>query len=146
MKILIKLLFILLLTSCAVQNSKFFSEIQNSSDDNYGYVPENPICIKNGALENSVASSYYFISRLRDKAGKPLKLIGRASVLNPNYKGSPIGLYNRYTGTPVGGQGTLLDKYILLTESNQIDTIKIYINSYNKGILKTPKGLKFEKE
>ncbi len=139
-------LIVLSFSGCVIKNQKFFSTVDPSLDPTYGYTAENPVTIKNADLGSSIESSYYFLSRLRTSEGNKLKLIIRYSIGNPNYKKPPIALVNRFTGEPLNyGTGPLLDKYILKPE-NELDTIKIYINPYLKGIVKIPKGLKFEKE
>ena len=118
--------------------------MEHSEDEDYGYISTQPVEIKNGPLESSINSSYYFISRLRTEDGESMKLIGRSSVRNPHYKST--GLNNRYTGQPIGGDGMFLDRYVLTPANNPNDTIIIFINPYKKGEIKIPKGLKFEKE
>jgi hypothetical protein len=142
----LSLLIGLLLTGCVVSNPKFFSTIDSTNDLSYGYTANNPIAIKNADLKNSIGSSYYYLSRLRTEKGNKLRQIQRYTVKNSNYKKPAIGLYNRFTGDPMSyGSGPFLDLYILRPE-NEMDTIKIYINPYLKGIVKIPIGLKFEKE
>lgn len=145
-KLQFSLLIGLLLTGCAVSNPKYFSMIESTSDLSYGYTAENPVAIKNADLNNSIGSSYYYLSRLRTNKGNKLQLIQRSSVDNPNYEKPKFALLNRYTGVPLSyGSGPILDLYILRPE-NEPDTIKIYINPYVKGIVKIPSGLKFDKE
>lgn len=135
-----------LATSCVVQNPKYFSSVEQSQNEDYGYTSMEPVKIKNGSLKSSINSSYYYLSRLRTENGDGdgLRLVGRSSVGNPNYKST--GLYNRYSGQPIGGSGMLLDKYFLTPANNPSDTIIIFINPYQKGEIKIPKGLKFVKE
>lgn len=136
----------LLLMGCVAGNPKFFSNVEQSTDGSYGYTAENPVLIKNADLNNSIGSSYYFLSRLRTESGNKLQLIYRYSVENPNYKKPAVALENRYTGEPLNyGTGPFLDLYILKPE-NEADTFKIYINPYLKGTVKVPAGLKFEQE
>ncbi|WP_127846108.1 hypothetical protein [Psychroflexus aestuariivivens] len=136
----------LLIAGCAVNNPKFFSSIESTNDKTYGYTAENPVTIKNADLNNSIGSSYYYLSRLRTDKGNKLQLIQRFSIENPNYKKPAVPLQNRYTGQPLSyGTGPLLDLYILKPE-NEKDTIRIYINPYLKGEVKVPNGLNFEKE
>jgi hypothetical protein len=51
-------------------------------------------------------------------------------------------LTNRFTGMPLNGKLGLLDEYIFLV-SEKMDTIRIYVDIYNKGDLFIPKGLKY---
>ena len=132
-KLRFSLLIGLLLTGCVVSNPKFFSMIESTTDLSYGYSAENPVAIKNADLNNSIGSSYYYLSRLRTGKGNKLQLIQRFSVENPNYEKPKVALQNRYTGEPLSyGTGPILDLYILKPE-NESDTIKIYINPYLKG-------------
>ena len=135
----------LILTSCVVNNPKYFANVTSIDDPSYGYTPENPITIKNGDFLNSIRSSQYYISKLRTEKGNKLKLIQRYSVVNPNYKEPAVPLINRYTGQPLNGNGPILDLYILVPEQ-ETDTIKLYINPYKKGDVKIPLGLKFDFE
>ena len=144
-RLFIFFLIAILLSRCAVNNTKFFSLIESSTDPTYGYTSENPITIKNSDLGNSINLCYYYLSKLRTSDNKKLQLIQRYSVVNPNYQKPTIALQNRYTGQPLNyGTGPLLDLYILKPEDIQ-DTIKIYMNPYLKGTVKIPLGLKFEK-
>jgi hypothetical protein len=134
----------LVMTGCVVSNTKLFSEVQITDDLTYGYTIEKPITIKNGDPQNSIRSSYYYLSRLRAESGNKLQLISRSSVINPNYREPAIPLYNRYTGQPLTqGEGMMIDLYVLVPE-NESDTIRLYINSYKKDEIKVPVGLKFE--
>jgi hypothetical protein len=146
-RLIFLLIFIgLFITGCAVNNPKFFSSIELTNDETYGYTAENPVTIKNADLYNSIGSSYYYLSRLRTEKGNKLQLIEKFSVNNPNYQKPPFPLQNRYTGQPLSyGTGPLLDLYILKPE-NETDTIRIYINPYLKGEIKVPNGLNFVKE
>jgi hypothetical protein len=135
-----------LLSACVTSYPKFFQEVEETTDKSYGYAAENPVTIKNADLNNSIGSSYYYLSRLRTENGNKLQLIERYSVRNPNYKKPLIGLENRFTGEPLNyGTGPFLDLYILKPE-NELDTLRIYINPYLKGAVKIPVGLKFENE
>ena len=136
----------IVITSCVVSNEKYFRTVSEADRKSYGYDFRDPIKIKNGSLTSSINSSNYFLSKLKTDKGEPLKIVGRSSVINPNYKGSPIGLYNRNTGMPIGGGGMILDEYHLLPRDNSVDTIKIYLNPYEKGEVKIPMGLKFIKD
>ena len=140
------LLIALFANGCAVNNTKFFSSIESSTDPTYGYTAENPVTIKNADLNNSIGLSYYYISRLRTEKGNKFHIIERFSVGNPNYHEPAVPLQNRYTGQPLNyGKGPIIDLYILLPE-NETDTIELYINPYLKGEIKVPYELKFEKE
>ena len=142
--ILLIIIILTALSSCIVSNPKYFLEIQPTKDSLYGYTAQNPVKIKNGDLQYSINSSYYFISKLRTTDGSKLELIGRQSIMNPNKKPA-IQMVNRYTGQPINGNAMLLDEYVLIPENGN-DTIKIYINPYEKDIINIPAGLQFVKE
>ena len=88
----------------------------------------------------SKENAYYFISQLSTKEGKKLKIVEHTPIYNPRFNGSPIGLYKRFSGLPYFGESQLIDKYSLLVEGNDKDTIIIYINPYQKGEIKIPKN------
>src|SRR6056297_736060 len=88
-------------TGCAINNPKFFSSVEPAIDTTYGYTAENPVTIKNADLNNSIGSSYCYLSRLRTEKGNRLQLIQRFSVENPNYQKPAVPLQNRYTGQPL---------------------------------------------
>lgn len=60
-KLVLKIIFGLALTGCAVSNAKFFAEIKKANDPSFGHTPENPVMIKNSDLNNSIGSSYYYL-------------------------------------------------------------------------------------
>ena len=118
----------LTMTGCAISNPKFFSNVEQSTDPTYGYTAENPIKIKNADLSNSINSSYYYLSRLRTYRGNKLNLIIQIATQNPK-----------------SHKFSIIDKYLLKPE-NEVDTIRIYIDPYSKGVVKIPYGLTFENE
>jgi hypothetical protein len=129
-----------------MSNPKFFSGIESSTELSYAYTAENPVMIKNAGLGSSIGSSYYYLSRLRTEKGNKLLLIERFSVKNPKYNKPIIDMPNLHSGKPMlYGNGPLLDLYILIPQ-NELDTFKIYINPYSKGIVKIPIGLNFKSE
>ena len=122
---------------------KEFSKFQNSTDSSYGYTAQNALKLKKGNQGKSMAYSYHFLSGLKTQDNQTLKLLFQAAVDDPNYKQPFIKLNNRFTGMPINGKLGLLDKYVFLT-SNTKDTLRIFVNVYNKGTLMLPIGLKYE--
>ncbi|AHM59246.1 hypothetical protein D770_04895 [Flammeovirgaceae bacterium 311] len=147
MKTIIQVIIVgILLTGCVASNQKFFSNIEQATDESYGYTADNPVTIKNADLNNSIGSSYYFLSRLRTENGNKLQMIGRMTVDNPSYQKPAVALQNRYNGQSLNnGGGHFLDLYLLQPE-NESDTLKIYINPYLKGKVMVPVGLQFVRE
>ncbi len=121
-----KLIFGLLLifSACSVQNERYFSNFENATDSDYGFTIENPILIKNGNLKNSLKSADYFLSKLEMKDGKSLEISEQKSYPNPN------------------GENQLF-AYTLKTQEPQPTTLQIFINPYEKGEIKIPKGVRW---
>jgi hypothetical protein len=122
---------------------KSFNNLALATDSSYGYSAENPIKLKKGNQEKSIANSYNFLAGLKTSDGQSLTLLSRAATRDPKYKEPAIKINNRYTGMPLNGKLGLLDKYTFLTSTSK-DTIKVYIDIYNKGTLLMPIGLKYE--
>jgi hypothetical protein len=136
-------LLTLLLFAKASFGQKEFLNLQTSADSSYGYTAQNPLRLKKGNQQKSMEYSYSFLSGLRTQDGQTFKLLYTATTDNPNYKEPKIKLTNRYSGMPLNGNLGLLDKYVLLT-SNTKDTVRLYVDVYNKGELQLPIGLKYE--
>ena len=136
----------ILLSACAVSNSKFFANISESDDITYPYTPTNPVTIMNHNLDKSIGSSNYYVACLRSENGKILTLVDQKVISNPSYDGKIENMDSHYTGEALSyGNGPTLDLYYLLAE-DRVDTIKIYINNYVAGVVKVPMGLKFKRE
>lgn len=144
---IISLVLLVIVSACAVSNSRFFSNITESDDATYGYTPENPIMIRNHSLDKSIGSSNYYVDCLRSNDGKKLQLVDQKVIANPKYDSSLSNFDSHYTGEALSyGNGPTLDLYKLIAEEKKSDTISIYINNYVESVVKVPKGLKFKKE
>ena len=117
--------------------------MKNATDTTYGYTAQNALRLKKGNQEKSVAYYQKFLSGLKTHDNQSLELLFIATVNDPNYKQPAIKINNRFTGMPISGKLGLLDKYVFLT-SNTKDTVKVFIDLYNKGTLRLPIGLKYE--
>jgi len=128
-------------------NSSFgqndFTKLATSTDSSYGYSAENPLKTKKGNLVKSIINSENFLSGLKTEDNQSLIYLFRGTVSNPTYKEPKVRIYNRYTGVPLSGKSGLLDKYVFVT-SNTRDTVRLFVDTYNKGTLLLPIGLKFE--
>src|SRR5688572_14396680 len=113
-----------------------------STDSTYGYTAKNPLKMKKGNLEKSIGHSIDFLKGLRTEDNQKLELLQRFTISVPNYAAPKAQLTNRYTGMPLSGKVGLLDEYNFVT-SEKKDTVIIYVDVYNKGELKIPKGLKY---
>ncbi len=133
----------LLLFANTSYGQKEFSKLFNSTNTSYGYTAQNALRLKKGNQGKSISYSYSFLSGLKTQDNQTLILLFRAIVNDPNYKEPAIKINNRFTGMPISGKLGLLDKYVFLT-SNTKDTIRIFVDVYNKGTLMLPIGLKYE--
>jgi hypothetical protein len=97
--------------------------------------------MKRGNQGKSIDYSIEFLKSLKTTDNQKLVLLKRFTVDNPNQVRPKTQLTNRYTGMPLNGKLGLLDKYYFVTEEKR-DTLKIYVDVYNKGELKVPQGLK----
>ena len=121
----------------------FKKQIPNSTDSTYGYTSVNPLKLKKGDLGKSLENSINFLKGLKTQDGQSLDYYARSSIQDPSYKEPKIKLSNRVTGAPITGKGGILDKYIFVTSISK-DTIRVFVDVYNKGDLKVPVGLKYE--
>lgn len=121
---------------------KDFSKLETSTDSTYGYSVQNPLKLKRGNQGKSIINSEKFLSGLKTDDNQSLIYLSRATVGDPGYKEPKIRLYNRYTGVPISGKLGLLDRYVFLTSDSK-DTIRLFVDVYNKGTLMLPIGLKY---
>ena len=119
------------------------SKLINSTDSTYGYTATNPLKMKKGNQGKSIGYSIEFLKSLRTADNQKLELIQRFTVDDPNRVRPKTQLTNRYTGMTLSGKTGLLDKYNFVTTGKR-DTLTIYVDIYNKGELKIPKGLKIK--
>ena len=118
-----------------------FSKLTTSNDSTYGYTDMNPLRMKKGNNEKSIDYSIVFLKSLRTDDNQKLLLLQRYTVKDPGHNSSKTQLTNRSTGMPLNGKLGMLDLYQFVT-SEKRDTVAIYVDIYNKGELKIPKGLK----
>ena len=135
MKYSLTILFILVLSACSSTKSikvspdgSYYLLPETSTDSTYGYTQGNPI--KVGKL--SAVNERKYINSLAGPNDESLKYYRIGSCCH--FK-TPHAL--------IGGYG-LLDKYAVFWE-NSTDTLILYINVYDEGSLKIPKGLKVRK-
>jgi|SRR5665647_364146 len=133
----------LLLFAKVSYGQKDFLKLINTADSSYGYTAQNSLKLKKGNQAKSIAYSHSFLAGLKTEDNQTLSLLFIATVDDPNYKEPGIKINNRFTGIPINGKLGLLDKYIFLTSETK-DTIKLFVDIYNKGTLMLPVGLKYE--
>ncbi len=135
----------LIVFSTTVYGQKDFLKLTSSKDSTFGYTNLNPLRLKKGNQGKSIDNSYKFLSGLKTLDNQTLTLLFRATTDNPTYKKPSIKINNRFTGMPINRKLGLLDKYVFLTSTTK-DTVILFIDTYNKGHLFIPVGLKYEQK
>lgn len=136
------IIFGIFITTLTFGQSNFF-KLTVSTDSTFGYTDKNPLKMKKGNQQKSIGYSIDFLKSLITEDNQKLELVQRFTVDDPNYPRPKTQVTNRYTGMPLSGKLGLLDKYCFLTTEKK-DTVIIYVDVYNKGELKIPKGLKIK--
>jgi hypothetical protein len=102
-----------------------------TSDETYGYSMENPIMV-GGDWDNAVKNERRFLNALLGPNGEEVTYARLGSCCH------------FVTPNGVIGNGGLLDKYELKIEGSATPVV-LYVNMYDKGVLKAPKGFTFRK-
>lgn len=140
MRVILSFLLFILLVSCSSSKQSqsanraspggTFKITEIATDETYGYTEANPVKV-GGQIENGAANERKFLNSLTGPNGEELQYHRLGSCCP--FK-TPNGL--------IGGQG-LLDKYEV-TYAGLSKPILIYINMYDKDVLKAPKGFRFK--
>jgi len=123
MRKIIFLISIIFIWACS--SNKDFSQ---SNDSSYGYKEKNPI--KVGGFDNGPSNERNYLNSLTGPNGEKVLFYRNGSCCQFNTKNSPFG-------------SGMLDIYSVYYEGIK-DTAKLYINMYDKGVLKAPVGFKFK--
>ena len=115
---------IVFLYGCSTSKSGSSSESSVSTDETYGYTEKNPI--KVGGFENGPANERSYLNSLTGPNGEPVQFNRTGSCCHFKSGNSPFGM-------------GMLDMY-QVTYQGKNDTVLLYINMYDKGKLKAPKG------
>jgi hypothetical protein len=103
-----------------------------SNDPTYGYSKDNPVKVGSKKKENMAAGEYKFMNSLTGPNGEEISFrrLGSCCAFK----------------TPNGfmGDGGLLDKFEL-TYKGLKEPIVLYLNMYDPGAVKAPKGLGYKK-
>lgn len=100
-----------------------------SADESYGYTQANPIMVS-GATESGAYNQRRFLNALLGPDGEAVTYTRRGSCC-------PFNSPNGFMG------GGLLDMYEV-TIAGQSKPVVLYLNLYDKGILRAPKGFTFK--
>jgi hypothetical protein len=96
----------------------------NSVDETYGYNEKN--AIKVGGFDQGPKNERDYLNSLTGPNGEPVSFIRKGSCCDFKTNNSPLGI-------------GLLDMYKVWYTGKK-DTVLLYINMYDKGKLKAPKG------
>jgi hypothetical protein len=105
-----------------------FTITEVSTDETYGYTEKNPV--KVGGGQSGPANERKYLNSLTGPNGEELKYERKGSCC-------PFETPNGFMG------GGMLDRYEV-TYAGLSKPIIIYINMYDKDVLKAPKGFKFK--
>ena len=100
-----------------------------SPDSTYGYTPENPIHVGGALQQQGPSNQRRYLNALLGPNGESITYYRKGSCCAFNTKNGFMG-------------GGLLDRYEVTWENNATPYI-LYINMYDAGELKAPKGFTF---
>jgi len=110
-----------------------FELIEISTNASYGFSKNNPIQVGGVASNEGPKNERRFLNALAGPNGEAVTYFRAGSCCPIKSKNDPFG-----TGS------VMLDNY-RVTWEGAIDTVSIYINMYDSGILKAPKGFTIKK-
>jgi hypothetical protein len=135
-------LAIITLAGCASHKPKLSWDLESSYRSNYGYSPDDPICIGySGNMQKCFQLCDTYISCLRAKDNQRFSILMHATVEDPKHeleKSNFLGIPLKY-GEIRGG---LLDRFTIVSES-AIDTLNLYFDMYHRDTLRVPNNLVF---
>lgn len=133
----------LLFISCTTTKSTFtktnlldnntFELTEISTDPTYGLSEKNPIQVGGVSSNEGPKNERRFLNALAGPNGETVTYFRAGSCCPIKSKNDPFG-----TGS------VMLDNYLVTWEGAN-DTVSIYINMYDSGILKAPKGFTIKK-
>jgi len=110
-------------------NANTFKLTTASQDSTYGYTPENPIHVGGARQQQGPSNQRRYLNALLGPNGETITYFRKGSCCH------------FYTKNGLMGMG-LLDQYEVTWENNTTPYI-LYINMYDAGELKAPKGFTF---
>jgi len=105
-----------------------FKLTEISTDATYGFSENNPIQVGGVSSNEGPINERRFLNALAGPNGEAISYFRAGSCC-------PI----KSNNNPFGGGSVMLDKY-RVTWQGAKDTLSIYINMYDSGVLKAPKG------
>lgn len=113
-------------------NNTTYKLSEISIDETYGYTTKNPINVGGIKKSEGVQNEQRFLNALKGPKGEIVTYHREGSCCIFKTKN---GLFNK---------SGLLDIY-MVTWKGSMDTVSLYINLYDFGLLKAPKGFTFKK-
>ncbi len=138
----IYLTFLILVLSCStskqitqtnLKDNQRFELLEISNDSTYGYSEKNPIQVGGVDKQSGPLNERRFLNALAGPNGEEVIYYRSGSCCPIKSKNDPMGF----------GQ-VMLDNY-QVTYKGSNDTVSIYINMYEYGTLKAPKGFTIKK-
>lgn len=138
----IYLTFLILVLSCStskqitqtnLKDNQRFELLEISNDSTYGYSEKNPIQVGGVDKQSGPLNERRFLNALAGPNGEEVIYYMSGSCCPIKSKNDPMGF----------GQ-VMLDNY-QVTYKGSNDTVSIYINMYDYGTLKAPKGFTIKK-
>lgn len=111
-----------------LKDNQTFDLLEISDDSSYGYSEKNPVQVGGVDKQSGPLNQRRFLNALAGPNGEEVTYFRSGSCCPIKSKNDPLGF----------GQ-VLLDNYKVTYEGSK-DTVSIYINMYDYGALKAPKG------
>lgn len=141
MKNLFSLLFIVIISSCSnTKNTTSkssnhrgnFEITEISTDETYGFNPKNAVKVGGISSNSGPLNEVKYLNMLSGPNGEKISFYRAGSCCGIKSENAPMGY-------------AILDNYRVTWEGSK-DTVSIYINMYDKGVLKAPFGFTIKKE
>lgn len=132
----------LIMLSCSTSKQQFqtnlrdnqtFELLEISNDPTYGFSNKNPIQVGGVDKKSGPLNEIRFLNALAGPNGEEVTYFRSGSCCPIKSKNDPYGFGH-----------VMLDNYKVTYEGSN-DTVSIYINMYDYGILKAPKGFTIKK-
>ncbi|HAD79261.1 MAG TPA: 2-dehydro-3-deoxyphosphooctonate aldolase [Flavobacteriaceae bacterium] len=121
------------ITQTNLKDNQRFELLEISNDSTYGYSEKNPIQVGGVDKQSGPLNERRFLNALAGPNGEEVIYYRSGSCCPIKSKNDPMGF----------GQ-VMLDNY-QVTYKGSNDTVSIYINMYDYGTLKAPKGFTIKK-
>jgi hypothetical protein len=117
--------------SKSISNNNYFTITEISKDETYGKSPKNPVEVGGNSSDNGPTNERKYLNLLAGPNGEKISYYRAGSCCPVKSKKGFMGY-------------AMLDNYRVTWEGTT-DTVSIYINMYDKGVLKAPVGFTVKK-